>query len=221
MCWGHEGGQAILNFRAWQQSDRFDRAWALIVARYKAELTTIANVIQIKRWPHGTSVLDLHPMQTQRRVWRGGIFYKSTCRFEVGGYIGTAFWLIQSRSTKFEIVPFQWTFLFVRACSYVHPGASALARAAFGRGVVLAGCPKLVRWRWTVARRARRGGDGRMNGVCPRVYGDDSCVVSISQTMTKLLCCSRPGRPSMSKASRRVVVGVGLALALFWLLAKP
>jgi len=49
MRWGHEGGQAILNFRAWQQSDRFDRAWALIAARYKAEVTTIANVIQLRR----------------------------------------------------------------------------------------------------------------------------------------------------------------------------
>lgn len=49
MRWGNEGGQAILNFRAWHQSDRFDRAWALIAAQYKAEVTTIANVINISR----------------------------------------------------------------------------------------------------------------------------------------------------------------------------
>ncbi len=47
MRWGHEGGQAILTLRAWHQSDRFDTAWALIAAKYKAEVTTIANVIQL------------------------------------------------------------------------------------------------------------------------------------------------------------------------------
>lgn len=49
MRWSNDGGQAILNFRAWQQSDRFDQAWALIAAQYKAEVTTIANVIQLHR----------------------------------------------------------------------------------------------------------------------------------------------------------------------------
>ena len=48
MRWGDDGAQAILNFRGWQQSDRFDRAWALIAARYKAEVTTIANVINLQ-----------------------------------------------------------------------------------------------------------------------------------------------------------------------------
>lgn len=47
MRWGDDGAQAILNFRGWQQSDRFDRAWALIAAQYKAEVTTIANVINL------------------------------------------------------------------------------------------------------------------------------------------------------------------------------
>lgn len=47
MRWGMEGGQAILNLRAWHQSDRFDRAWALIAAQYKAEVTVIANVINL------------------------------------------------------------------------------------------------------------------------------------------------------------------------------
>lgn len=49
MRWSNDGGQAILNFRGWQQSDRFDQAWALIAAQYKAEVTTIANVIQLHR----------------------------------------------------------------------------------------------------------------------------------------------------------------------------
>lgn len=49
MRWGDHGGQAILNLRAWHQSDRFDRAWALIAAEYKAEVTTIANVTAIHR----------------------------------------------------------------------------------------------------------------------------------------------------------------------------
>lgn len=45
MRWGQEGGQAILNLRSWAQSDRFDRAWALIAAKYRAEVHTIANVL--------------------------------------------------------------------------------------------------------------------------------------------------------------------------------
>ena len=49
MRWSAEGGQAVLNPRAWHQSDRFDQAWALIAAKYKADVTTIANVIPICR----------------------------------------------------------------------------------------------------------------------------------------------------------------------------
>ena len=48
MRWGAEGSQAILNLRAWHQSDRFDKAWALIAAQYKAEVTTLANVIALQ-----------------------------------------------------------------------------------------------------------------------------------------------------------------------------
>jgi hypothetical protein len=40
MLWGH-GGQAILDLRSWHQSDRFDHAWVLLSATYKAEVTTI------------------------------------------------------------------------------------------------------------------------------------------------------------------------------------
>ncbi|MCP4445763.1 MAG: hypothetical protein GY811_10540, partial [Myxococcales bacterium] len=43
----HEGGQAILTLRSWAQSKRFDRAWALIAADYRMEVTTLANVIQL------------------------------------------------------------------------------------------------------------------------------------------------------------------------------
>ena len=45
MRWSQEGGQAILNLRSWAQSDRFDRAWALIAAKYRAEVHTVANVL--------------------------------------------------------------------------------------------------------------------------------------------------------------------------------
>lgn len=44
MRWGVDGGQAILNLRSWHQSNRFDEAWALIAARYKADITVLANV---------------------------------------------------------------------------------------------------------------------------------------------------------------------------------
>lgn len=47
MRWGNDGGQAILNLRSWAQSDRFDRAWALIAARYHARVHTLANVVSI------------------------------------------------------------------------------------------------------------------------------------------------------------------------------
>jgi hypothetical protein len=48
MRWGREGGQAILTLRGWTQSnDRFDRAWALLAATYRAEVTTFHNVVPI------------------------------------------------------------------------------------------------------------------------------------------------------------------------------
>ena len=43
MRWGEQGGQAILSFRALVQSNRFERAWTLLVL-YKAEVTTLDNV---------------------------------------------------------------------------------------------------------------------------------------------------------------------------------
>lgn len=41
MRWDTAGGQAILNLRAWTQSDRFDTAWALLAANYNARVPTI------------------------------------------------------------------------------------------------------------------------------------------------------------------------------------
>jgi hypothetical protein len=45
MRWRHEGGQAILTFRALAQSDRFDRGWNLLAATYKSKVTLPRNVV--------------------------------------------------------------------------------------------------------------------------------------------------------------------------------
>jgi hypothetical protein len=45
MRWREPGGQAILTFRAWCQSDRYDRAWALVAARYKRPVELPRKVI--------------------------------------------------------------------------------------------------------------------------------------------------------------------------------
>jgi hypothetical protein len=47
MRWGSRGAQAILTMRGWDQSDRFDAAWALVSATYHAEVHVLANVIDI------------------------------------------------------------------------------------------------------------------------------------------------------------------------------
>jgi hypothetical protein len=47
MRWGH-GAQAILTARGWDQSDRFDEAWALLAAEYQVEVHVLANVIAFK-----------------------------------------------------------------------------------------------------------------------------------------------------------------------------
>ncbi len=47
MHWGHEGGQAVLTFRALAQSDRFDRGWALVAKTYQREVELPENVIAI------------------------------------------------------------------------------------------------------------------------------------------------------------------------------
>jgi hypothetical protein len=48
MRWGQEGGQAILNLRGWAQSERFDQAWALIAATFRAEVTLLNDVVPIR-----------------------------------------------------------------------------------------------------------------------------------------------------------------------------
>jgi hypothetical protein len=47
MRWSHDGAQAILTTRGWDQSDRFDEAWALIAATFQAEVRVLANVIPL------------------------------------------------------------------------------------------------------------------------------------------------------------------------------
>ena len=48
MRWSDDGAQAILTPRGWVQSDRYDDAWALIAAKYKVEVSTVAQVIPFK-----------------------------------------------------------------------------------------------------------------------------------------------------------------------------
>ena len=45
MRWSQDGGQAILTPRGWSQSARFDKAWALLAARYRVQVTILDNVI--------------------------------------------------------------------------------------------------------------------------------------------------------------------------------
>ena len=41
MMWSEEGAQAIITMRGWDQSDRFDRAWAMVAATWQSEVTTV------------------------------------------------------------------------------------------------------------------------------------------------------------------------------------
>jgi hypothetical protein len=51
MRWGTAGAQAILTMRGWDQSDRFDQAWALVAATYQCDVHVLANVIDITPKP--------------------------------------------------------------------------------------------------------------------------------------------------------------------------
>jgi hypothetical protein len=51
MRWGTRGAQAILTMRGWDQSDRFDEAWALVAATYHCDVHILANVIDITPTP--------------------------------------------------------------------------------------------------------------------------------------------------------------------------
>lgn len=48
MRWSTGGAQAILTPRGWDQSERFDQAWALLAATFHADVTVLANVIALK-----------------------------------------------------------------------------------------------------------------------------------------------------------------------------
>lgn len=48
MRWSTGGAQAVLTARAWDQSERFDQAWALVAATFRAEITVLANVIAFR-----------------------------------------------------------------------------------------------------------------------------------------------------------------------------
>ena len=50
MRWRHDGGQAILTLRSLLQSDRFDRAWKLLGATYKARVSVPENVVALSDW---------------------------------------------------------------------------------------------------------------------------------------------------------------------------
>lgn len=49
MRWGKRGAQAILTLRGWDQSERFDLAWARLAATYHHEVHVVANVVPIDR----------------------------------------------------------------------------------------------------------------------------------------------------------------------------
>lgn len=51
MRWSHHGAQAILTMRGWDQSDRFDEAWALVAATYEREIHVLANIVDITPKP--------------------------------------------------------------------------------------------------------------------------------------------------------------------------
>lgn len=48
MRWSARGAQAILTMRGWDQSERFDQAWALVAATYERDVTLLSNVIDMK-----------------------------------------------------------------------------------------------------------------------------------------------------------------------------
>jgi hypothetical protein len=51
MRWSRDGAQAILTMRGWDQSDRFDEAWALVAATYQREVYVLSNIIDITPKP--------------------------------------------------------------------------------------------------------------------------------------------------------------------------
>jgi hypothetical protein len=45
MRWGMSGGQSVLTVRGWTQSERFDRAWAVLATTYQLQVTIVDNVM--------------------------------------------------------------------------------------------------------------------------------------------------------------------------------
>jgi len=48
MRWSTAGAQAVLTPRGWDQSERFDEAWALVAATFHTEVTVLANVTVLR-----------------------------------------------------------------------------------------------------------------------------------------------------------------------------
>jgi len=53
MRWGKRGAQAILTLRGWDQSERFEHAWAMLAATYQIQVHVLANVRPLKRTTSG------------------------------------------------------------------------------------------------------------------------------------------------------------------------
>ena len=51
MRWGTHGAQVILAMRSWDQSERFEEAWALVAATYQRDVHVLANVVDITPKP--------------------------------------------------------------------------------------------------------------------------------------------------------------------------
>ena len=49
MRWRHEGGQAILTLRGLVQSHRFEQAWSMLSATYRADVSVPENVAELRR----------------------------------------------------------------------------------------------------------------------------------------------------------------------------
>ena len=48
MRWSNAGTQAVLMARGWDQSERFDEAWALLAATYQTDVYLLSNVVPIR-----------------------------------------------------------------------------------------------------------------------------------------------------------------------------
>jgi len=49
MRWRHTGGPAILTFRALCQSERFERAWPLLVRQYQRDVRLPQKVLALNK----------------------------------------------------------------------------------------------------------------------------------------------------------------------------